>query len=661
MVASLLLPLIRLFETFPITLILLCAVGPYFRSLFYSEWYIDELFAIVRNEDAKNESSWTSVFSHDFWGNPLWAKGAWTHKSYRPLTVLSYCLEFWNAGDIKPQPLRAFSTWLHAVNSVVLYLVVWKFWAVKARERPDDTVEIVEKSPTSAAAAPLANHLRLKNPWCVTLCCCLFAAHPVHVENVVYLVGRADMMASGIWCLVFFLYLDSNRLSLFPLHAVLCLTAGLCKESGFMVIPFLVTVEVTRPQRNLKTGMLFLLMFLLIFGFRSYLTGGTSAGFSFVDTPVQYSGSLLTRTLSYMFQHAFYMKLLVFPWDLAWDYSYDTIPLLKSHFDDYRCLLIAATYLGLVSLVSFFANSRKHRSHQGLVGLFWVVVPFLPASNLFFVVGVTVGERLLYCSTCGLAFFVPAIVNQLVDAKIAGENAWGVFERQLQCSFRANAVLILVERPRVELGGDVKQTKTILLRPAGGSRNVYIETSRFELALPRFEKIMKGHGIGFAGYNTFALFVDYGFTLVILKRYEEAVNAIEHGLKINADLPHGYEEAVNAIEHGLKINADLPHGWNALGVAYGNMNMLQEAQDAFASGLKWEPEQSFLWSNLAAIWLMAGAVEQAQMGLTKALEMEPENPVFQYNAQILQFLTNGQQDVMEKHKPRLELFYNRMN
>lgn len=48
---------------------------------------------------------------------------------------------------------------------------------------------------------------------------------------------------------------------------------------------------------------------------------------------------------------------------------------------------------------------------------------------------------------------------------------------------------------------------------------VYIETSRFELALPRFEKIMKGHGIGFAGYNTFALFVDYGFTLVILKRY----------------------------------------------------------------------------------------------------------------------------------------------
>ena len=56
--ASLLLLLVRLFEDYPLTCITICAVAPYFRCLFYSEWYIDELFAIVRNEDAKNESSW---------------------------------------------------------------------------------------------------------------------------------------------------------------------------------------------------------------------------------------------------------------------------------------------------------------------------------------------------------------------------------------------------------------------------------------------------------------------------------------------------------------------------------------------------------------------------------------------------------------------------
>ncbi|CAD7955156.1 unnamed protein product [Amoebophrya sp. A120] len=910
-------------EEFPVTLILLCSIGPYFRSLFYSEWYIDELFAIVRNEDAKNESSWVSVFSHDFWGNPLWAKGAWTHKSYRPLTVLSYCLEFWNIGDIKPQPLRAFSMWLHALNSVLLYFVALKFHAVKVKRfcsfsdgtrksfvraagggggivedvpasdrqgisapgspssattggendldfasspvvlggkkngansstssggsaifsgknslktylakfflyHTDEVEDVVFASTTttidgrtsstsSSSAASPGNKSPgapllavVPNAWAITLACCLFAAHPVHVENVVYLVGRADMMATAIWILVFYVYLDSNSVSLFPLHALLCLTAGLCKESGFMVIPFLVTVEVTRPNRNILTGMLFLVMFLLIFGFRSYLTGGTSAGFSFVDTPIQYSGSLLTRTLSYMYQHAFYCKLLLFPWDLSWDYSYDAIPLLKTHFDDYRCLLIATVYLGLVALVSRFANGRRRQSrssgkhpfvgrgedfvqtspqsHQGLVGVFWVLVPFLPASNLFFVVGVTVGERLLYCSTCGIAFFVPAIINQLCSGSIqfssrtkSGLGFFPALSPTTRAPSEADSMSDSSSASKGRVSSSASASKAPAARkrsrgasPANNARKsknqnnlsednlkqmqktsgtttpssttnklsgglaqessantnlsccrilvflfsflwlaafvvnctirvghwrnrevlfgvdtaswprslkshhqlgtvyhrenrweealhhynmslvlhddnaltdyciaqVYIETSRFELALPRFEKIMKGHGIGFAGYNTFALFVDYGFTLTILKRYEEAVNAIEHG---------------------LKINADLPHGWNALGVAYGNLNMLQEAQDALANGLKWEPEQAFLWSNMAAVWMLAGAWEQAQMGLAKALEKEPDNPVFLFNLQILQFALNGQPEVIEQHKPRLELFYNRMN
>ncbi|CAD7937890.1 unnamed protein product [Amoebophrya sp. A25] len=916
MFASLLVLLVRALEKYPIFLISCCAVLPYFRCLFYSEWYIDELFAIVRNEDAKNESSWYGVFSHDFWGNPLWAKGGWTHKSYRPLTVLSYCLEFFVIGDIKPQPLRAFSICLHWFNSLMLYFVAWKFYAVKARDvvrslkdlrqlttasgditqSKADTklLEVIEPFECRPRAG-LKKFLlwdnipvQMPNAWSVTLACCLFAAHPVHVENVVYLVGRADMMATGIWCLVFYVYLESNSLALFPLHAFLCIVAGLCKESGFMVIPFLVTVEVTRPRKSILIGMLFLAMFLCIFGLRSYVTGGTSAGFSFVDTPVQYSGSLLTRTLTYMYQHAFYWKLIIMPWHLSWDYSYDTIPLLKSHFDDYRTLLIAAVYLHVVSLVAYFSqqlsgkgNSRR-KSHMGLVGLFWVIVPFLPASNLFFVVGVTVGERLLYCSTCGLVFFVPAIINYLfsvetqidlpnrketslsgkynlledryaselsslklrlasnnlleggipsaaLDAKLAsdvksdggssstsssssgakarkrsrsrGKSPKGgkaaAFAELSEENLRNRNATALAEQqeqaktlPRGTLGGPLallgstsldgttvsvaidlctalrggKSSSPAVLNAedenAEGSRGredredstptasrsrsakleddiidnlgrgtsfllgsifvaclgwltifvvnctlrvghwqnrevlfevdtaawprslkshhqlgtvyhrenrweealhhynmslslhddnaltdyciaqIYIETSRFELAIPRFEKIMQGHGIGFAGYNTFALFADYGFTLVILKRYEEAVNALEHG---------------------LKINADLPHAWNALGVAFGHMDMLQESQDAFANGLKWEADQPFLWNNLAAIWMRAGAFEQAQMGVMKALEAEPENPVFLFNMQLLQFIANGQPEVLNEHKPRMEMFYNRMN
>ena len=175
--------------------------------------------------------------------------------------MLSYCLDFWVKGDIKPQGMRAFSVALHIFNSLALFFVLRKkkliarFGAQPAQSGGKDPLDL------GLLAALRHTFLRgegrrLPNAWYLTLAAALFAAHPVHVENVVYLVGRADMMATAVWCLVFFIYLDSlNSRAMFPLIALLCLVAGFCKESGFMVIPFLVTVEVTRKNWNFVTGM----------------------------------------------------------------------------------------------------------------------------------------------------------------------------------------------------------------------------------------------------------------------------------------------------------------------------------------------------------------------------------------------------------------------
>lgn len=106
---------------------------------------------------------------------------------------------------------------------------------------------------------------------------------------------------------------------------------------------------------------------------------------------------------------------------------------------------------------------------------------------------------------------------------------------------------------------------------------------------------------------------------------------------------------------------DISHLYQPPSVAFYHLNALQESQNAFVEGLKWEADQPFLWNNLACVWLMAGALEQAEKGLAKAFEAEPNNPVFLYNVQLLQHLANGAHDILEKHKPRVDLFYNRMN
>merc|ERR1719247_4069250 len=49
---------------------------------------------------------------------------------------------------------------------------------------------------------------------------------------------------------------------------------------------------------------------------------------------------------------------------------------------------------------------------------------------------------------------------------------------------------------------------------------IFIETGRFADAVQRFDKIFKGHLIGFSQFNLWMLYMDYGFSLVSLSRFE---------------------------------------------------------------------------------------------------------------------------------------------
>lgn len=60
---------------------------PYLHSCFYSEFVFDDAEAIIKNKDVTSNSL-IDVFYHDFWGNKIASN--LSHKSYRPLTTLSF-------------------------------------------------------------------------------------------------------------------------------------------------------------------------------------------------------------------------------------------------------------------------------------------------------------------------------------------------------------------------------------------------------------------------------------------------------------------------------------------------------------------------------------------------------------------------------------------
>lgn len=109
---------------------------------------------------------------NDFWGTPLTHSGS--HKSYRPLCVLSFRFNYW-LHELQPAGYHLFNVVLHCAATALFTLLARSLLPPKA------------ELATAVAG-------------------CLFAAHPIHTEAVAGIVGRADVGAAVFFILAFLSY-----------------------------------------------------------------------------------------------------------------------------------------------------------------------------------------------------------------------------------------------------------------------------------------------------------------------------------------------------------------------------------------------------------------------------------------------------------------------
>jgi len=370
---------------------------------------------------------------------------------------------------------------------------------------------------------------------------------------------------------------------------------------------------------------------------------------------------------------------MVFPWALSWDYSYDALPLLRETWWDARFLAVLTAYLGVAAVASWGAAKR---SRGVLFGLGNVIIPFIPASNLFFLVGVTVGERLLYPCNVGAAMVVAAVGGRACrdparakgrEPRCRGRRWAFALGLTWLCAFAVLCGLRVYQWSDREtlFGPDAAsyprsmknrhQFATVLHRLGRFDEalvhfyaaldlykdnalteyciaQILIETGRASQALKHFESIFSGHALGFGAFNLYALYVDYGFTLMMLGRFDEAVGQLGHG---------------------LSLNEDVPHGLNALGYSLMQLKRPQEARSAFQRGLHYDEENPYLLNNLGVALLLTGELQSGVDLVARALEAEPSVPAFVHNARVVRALAGTGQWPAEQLT--LELFFNRGN
>lgn len=138
------------------TLVSTVAIVCYMHSC-WGGFVFDDSEAILSNKDILTETPLLNVFENDFWGMNVLSNSS--HKSYRPLTVLTFRTNYW-MGGMEPFGYHFTNLALHVLVCLLFLRVCVCFWTDFAPSQSDS--------------------------WSVLFASLLFASHPVHTETVSY-------------------------------------------------------------------------------------------------------------------------------------------------------------------------------------------------------------------------------------------------------------------------------------------------------------------------------------------------------------------------------------------------------------------------------------------------------------------------------------------
>nr|CAI5822627.1 unnamed protein product [Callosobruchus analis] len=263
----------------------------------------------------------------------------------------------------------------------------------------------------------------LKTPF-AALAGLLFAVHPIHTEAVTGIVGRADVLACVFFLISFLAYHgNSSGKCRIWVSVLLGGLSMLSKETGVTVFLLNLVYDFylhwpdirwslsemkwnpeTMRFTNRAAKMLISLGILL--ALRLAILQGSLPKFSQQDNPAAFHPSLFVRVLTFCYLSAFNWWLLVCPATLSHDWQMGSIPLVTSISDSRN--LVTCFFFGFAFILAAraLADFESQRHPQIVLGLLFLVIPFLPATNLLVTVGFVVAERVLYIPSLGCILLV---------------------------------------------------------------------------------------------------------------------------------------------------------------------------------------------------------------------------------------------------------------
>src|SRR5665213_111497 len=316
-------------------------------------------------------------------------------KIYRPISKAIFAL-CWSLSPGKPFLMHLFNVLFYALTGFFLFVTLSKY---------------------------MTNNLAV--PFMASL---FYIVHPLHTE-VVDSIKSMDEICTFLFFLLSLNFLAAylkNKSMMSLMMAALCfMVSFLSKESGVALVavfPLILYFVKTKTSEIVKVTGVMVAVVLLVFIIRVTVVklAGTVA-ISPGDNILLGADSFLTREASAIYLAGLYLKLLIFPHPLVFDYATKQLGLVTV--GDWRFLVSFIIYGGALVYAIMKIKQRDWISF----GILFFFISFSVTSNVIIFGGTHFAERFMYAPSLGFCIIIAELLNKFINRVTEkGKQTWSL-------------------------------------------------------------------------------------------------------------------------------------------------------------------------------------------------------------------------------------------
>jgi tetratricopeptide (TPR) repeat protein len=506
----------------------------------------------------------------------------------------------------------------------------------------------------------LSNVFRGKNlllPFAITM---IWIAHPIHTEVVANIKSRDEILCFLFSILAldnFLKYVKGPGTQRLVKACAYFFLALMSKESAITllgVVPLVIyCFSDATLKRNLQVSLIAIAPAALYMLIRSAVLSNVLDIQNILLSDNALVGahgnfSLEKGTAFYIL--AQYLRLLVFPYPMSMDYSFNEIPLVALTNPVAIFAILAYAAAGIYALI------RVPKKDPVAFGILFFLMTISVVTNVLFLTRSTMADRFLYMPSFGFAIILVVLIARVLKIDFAGNpanmNLSHVFSYNRKFANVLGVILVLAGIKTVARNPDWKNDTTIFgtdIAHAPNSARLHFlygnhlvqEVKQNKVQGPQAEEY---YNIAMDQFNQcIAIHPDYyesyfGIAGILMDRkvpekagyYYRTIAQRQPNLAIaQYNLGNYYfkvqknDSAVSSLKKAIALQPNLAGAYNSLGSVYFGKNNLDSALLCYEKAAELQPNFADAWKNIGSTYGSKKEYDKAIAAFQKALDISP--------------------------------------